>query len=151
MKIIDELTAIQKSMALELPEDILKTLTISLSDMLTQNLDAHALKKEDIAPDFFLQSTENSNINLYKLLDSKPVIISFFRGSWCPFCVQELKHFQNNLKLIKQTKDLHFVAISPQSAAISCKLKQDNTLDLTILEDCGNQTAKQYGFSIYLT
>jgi Peroxiredoxin len=145
MKTIEELKVLQKDMSTQLPKDMLNIMANSLSDMLTKNLDSHALKKGNIAPDFSLISTKKQKVNLYELLNTKPVIISFFRGSWCPFCVKELQHFQNNLKQLQQVSDVHFIAISPQKIEISAKLQQDNAKDFTILSDVGNHIAQQYG------
>ncbi|WP_294962840.1 peroxiredoxin-like family protein [uncultured Gilliamella sp.] len=145
MKTIEELKVLQKDMSTQLPKDMLNIMANSLSDMLTKNLNSHALKKGNIAPDFSLISTKKQKVNLYELLNTKPVIISFFRGSWCPFCVKELQHFQNNLKQLQQVSDVHFIAISPQKIEISAKLQQDNAIDFTILSDVGNHIAQQYG------
>lgn len=145
MKTIEELKVLQKDMSTQLPKDMLNIMANSLSDMLTKNLDSHALKKGNIAPDFSLISTKKQKVNLYELLNTKPVIISFFRGSWCPFCVKELQHFQNNLKQLQQVSNVHFIAISPQKIEISAKLQQDNAIDFTILSDVGNHIAQQYG------
>ena len=145
MKTIEELKVLQKDMSTQLPKDMLNIMANSLSDMLTKNLDSHALKKGNIATDFSLISTKKQKVNLYELLNTKPVIISFFRGSWCPFCVKELQHFQNNLKQLQQVSNVHFIAISPQKIEISAKLQQDNAIDFTILSDVGNHIAQQYG------
>lgn len=145
MKLIKELTEIQQSMATQLPEEVLDIMGSSLSEMLNQKLDSNALTVGDTAPDFSLQSTNQNNVNLYELLKTKPVIISFFRGSWCPFCVTELEHYQKNLVTDKKPIATHFLAISPQKTEISSQLCQNNNISLTILSDEGNEVAKKYG------
>lgn len=151
MKTIEALKVLQKDMSMQLPQDMLNIMADSLSEMLTKNLDSYALKEGDIAPDFSLISTNKQQINLYKLLNTKPVIISFFRGSWCSFCVKELDHFQHNLELLQQVRNVHFITVSPQKAEISSKLQQDNAIDLTILSDVGNHIAQQYGLVFTLS
>lgn len=145
MKLIKELTEIQQSMATQLPEEVLNIMGSSLSEMLNQRLDSNALTVGDTAPDFTLKSTNQNNVNLYELLKTKPVIISFFRGSWCPFCVTELEHYQKNLVTDKKSIATHFLAISPQKTEISSQLCQNNNISLTILSDEGNEVAKKYG------
>lgn len=145
MKLIKELTEIQQSMATQLPEEVLDIMGSSLSEMLNQKLDSNALTVGDTAPDFNLKSTNQNNVNLYELLKTKPVIISFFRGSWCPFCVTELEHYQKNLVTDKKSIATHFLAISPQKTEISSQLCQNNNISLTILSDEGNEVAKKYG------
>ncbi|MBI0156749.1 MULTISPECIES: peroxiredoxin-like family protein [Gilliamella] len=143
MKVIEDLKILRQDLLTQLPPDVLNMLNNSLTDMLNEKLDSHALQCGDIAPDFSLISTDNEEINLYKLLETKPVIISFFRGSWCPFCVKELEHFQNNLELMQ--KNAHFIAISPQKAAISGQLKKEKSMSITILSDIKNNIANQFG------
>ncbi|QYN42503.1 peroxiredoxin-like family protein [Gilliamella sp. ESL0443] len=145
MKLIKELTEIQHSMATQLPADVLNIMSSSLSEMLSQKLDINALTCGDTAPDFTLKSTNQSNVNLYELLKTKPVIISFFRGSWCPFCLKELEHYQKNLVTENKSILAHFLAISPQKTEISSQLCQNNNISLTILSDQGNEIAKKYG------
>ena len=145
MKLIEDLQRLRRDLITQLPQDVQNILDNSLADMLSEKLDSHSLQCGDIAPDFSLISTDNQEINLYKLLETQPVIISFFRGSWCPFCVKELEHFQNNLELIQQVKNMHFIAISPQKASISAQLKQEKSMSITILSDIKNNIANKFG------
>ncbi len=143
MKVIEDLKILRQDLLTQLPPDVLNMLNSSLTDMLNEKLDSHALQCGDIAPDFSLISTDNEKINLYQLLETQPVIISFFRGSWCPFCVKELEHFQNNLELIQ--KNAHFIAISPQKSSISAQLKKEKSMSITILTDTKNNIANKFG------
>ena len=143
MKVIEDLKILRQDLLTQLPPDVLNMLNSSLTDMLNEKLDSHALQCGDIAPDFSLISTDNEEINLYQLLETQPVIISFFRGSWCPFCVKELEHFQNNLELIQ--KKAHFIAISPQKSSISAQLKKEKSMSITILTDTKNNIANKFG------
>ena len=145
MKLIEDLQRLRRDLITQLPQDVQNILDNLLADMLSEKLDSHSLQCGDIAPDFSLISTDNQEINLYKLLETQPVIISFFRGSWCPFCVKELEHFQNNLELIQQVKNMHFIAISPQKASISAQLKQEKSMSITILSDIKNNIANKFG------
>ncbi|MEH2290100.1 hypothetical protein [Nostoc sp.] len=45
-----------------------------------------ALKVGDIIPNFILPNALSQPVELQKLLFNGPVVISFFRGSWCLFC-----------------------------------------------------------------
>ncbi len=143
MKVIEDLQILRQDLLAQLPPDVLNMLDNSLADMLSEKLESHALQCGDIAPDFSLISTDNEKINLYQLLETQPVIISFFRGSWCPFCVKELEHFQNNLELMQ--KNAYFIAISPQKSSISGQLKKEKSMSITILSDIKNNIANQFG------
>lgn len=43
------------------------------------------------APDFRLSDQEGRSVSLSKSYQSGPVLLVFYRGSWCPFCVSELR------------------------------------------------------------
>ena len=65
----------------------------TISDLVASGLSASALREGDAAPDFALPDTHGHIIALKTLLDRGPVVISFYRGGWCPFCNLELRGF----------------------------------------------------------
>ncbi len=48
------------------------------------------LARGDRAPDFALRTAEGRAVSLAGRLRDGPVVISFFRGEWCPFCRAEI-------------------------------------------------------------
>src|SRR6185436_6073277 len=67
----------------------------SLYDALVQHLidegtAADALKAGDKLPDFMLASAEGHFVRSQELLAKGPVVLSFYRGRWCPYCSAEL-------------------------------------------------------------
>lgn len=144
IKLNEKLQLIQKEMAQNIPVDILNAFGQSLQEMIEQNLEDRALKVGDIAPDFTLPDAEGLPVSLYDTLQHNAVIISFFRGNWCPFCMAELTHYQeaitNNL-----VDSATVIAISPQSIHFNHDLKVQNNLEFRILSDKGNEIADKYG------
>lgn len=143
-KLNDKLQLIQKEMAQNIPVDILNALGQSLHELIEQNLEDRALKVGDIAPDFTLPDAEGLPVSLYDTLQHNAVIISFFRGNWCPFCMAELTHYQEaiNNNLVDSAT---VIAISPQSIHFNHDLKVQNNLEFRILSDKGNEIADKYG------
>lgn len=143
-KLNDKLQLIQKEMAQNIPVDILNAFGQSLQEMIVQNLEDRALKVGDIAPDFTLPDAEGLPVSLYDTLQHNAVIISFFRGNWCPFCMAELTHYQEaiNNNLVDSAT---VIAISPQSIHFNHDLKVQNNLEFRILSDKGNEIADKYG------
>ena len=143
-KLNDKLQLIQKEMAHNIPVDILNAFGQSLQEMIEQNLEDRALKVGDIAPDFTLPDAEGLPVSLYDTLQHNAVIISFFRGNWCPFCMAELTHYQEaiNNNLVDSAT---VIAISPQSIHFNHDLKVQNNLEFRILSDKGNEIADKYG------
>lgn len=144
MKLNEKLQLIQKEMAQNIPVDILNAFGQSLQELVEQNLEDRALKVGDIAPDFTLPDAEGLPVSLYDTLQHNAVIISFFRGNWCPFCMAELTHYQEaiNNNLVDSAT---VIAISPQSIHFNHDLKVQNNLEFRILSDKGNEIADKYG------
>ena len=144
IKLNEKLQLIQKEMAQNIPVDILNAFGQSLQEMIEQNLEDRALKVGDIAPDFTLPDAEGLPVSLYDTLQHNAVIISFFRGHWCPFCMAELTHYQEaiNNNLVDSAT---VIAISPQSIHFNHDLKVQNNLEFRILSDKGNEIADKYG------
>ena len=144
IKLNEKLQLIQKEMAQNIPVDILNAFGQSLQELIGQNLEDRALKVGDIAPDFTLPDAEGLPVSLYDTLQHNAVIISFFRGNWCPFCMAELTHYQEaiNNNLVDSAT---VIAISPQSIHFNHDLKVQNNLEFRILSDKGNEIADKYG------
>ncbi len=144
MKLNEKLQLIQKEMAQNIPVDILNAFGQSLQELIEQNLEDRALKVGDIAPDFTLPDAEGLPVSLYDTLQHNAVIISFFRGNWCPFCMAELTHYQEaiNNNLVDSAT---VIAISPQGIHFNHDLKVQNNLEFRILSDKGNEIADKYG------
>jgi peroxiredoxin len=50
---------------------------------------SHALKVGDAAPDFLLPDADGRLHSSEQLRRSGPLVLSFFRGGWCPFCTAD--------------------------------------------------------------
>src|SRR3954454_13248950 len=116
----------------------------TIADLIASGLSASALKEGDVAPDFVLPDTHGHVLALKTLLDRGPVVISFYRGSWCPFCNLELRGLQRVLPEIAQM-GASLVAISPQLPDSSLSTEEKNQLTFPVLSDVGNIVAKRFG------
>lgn len=144
MKLNETLRNIQEEMGKQLPIDILKAFEQSLQELMALKIETHALQVGDLAPDFTLRGTDGQPVSLYNILEHNPVVLSFFRGNWCPFCMAELTHYQeaiNNNIVDKAT----VIAISPQTVRLNLEAAEKNGLEFKILSDQGNKVANQYG------
>ena len=73
----------------------------------------HALKTNDSAPEFTLPDAFGHEISLKTLLAKGPVVISFYRGEWCPFCNLQLRALQKALPKMQEL-GATLIAISPE-------------------------------------
>ncbi len=101
------------------------------------------LTKGDKAPLFSLPNASGETLHLEKLLDQGAVVVTFYRGVWCPYCNLELKTYQETLPLIQQA-GASFVAISPMTPDNSVQIKDANELQFEVLSDTGNKVARQF-------
>ena len=98
------------------------------------------------APDFVLPDQVGAEVRLQDLLKLGSVVLSFFRGAWCPFCETELKALHMALPEI-EARDAKLVAVSPQLVEKSMTMAERLLLDYSILSDLGNEVAKEYGLA----
>src|SRR5271155_3080719 len=62
----------------------------------------HTLKVGQSAPEFTLPDAFGKDVSLKTLLAGGPVVVSFYRGEWCPFCNIELRGLQEALPRMKE-------------------------------------------------
>ncbi|HED54212.1 MAG TPA: AhpC/TSA family protein [Phycisphaerales bacterium] len=104
----------------------------------------HALTAGQTAPDFQLPDATGETVQLSDLLEAGPVVLTFYRGGWCPFCNIQLHAYQEHLDDFKEL-DAQLVAISPQTPDNSISTKEKLDLDFTVLSDPGNTVADAFG------
>lgn len=112
--------------------------------LLSSNITDHAKSVGDIAPDFRLPSVKGGAVSLRELLQRGPVVVSFYRGGWCPFCNLEFKALHDKLAEM-QTLGATLVGISPETLTVSQQTVKEHELEFEVLSDEGNSVAREYG------
>ncbi|MHA6646264.1 peroxiredoxin-like family protein [Mesorhizobium sp. A623] len=105
---------------------------------------SHALQVGDNAPDFLLPDEEGRLHSSKQLREARPLVVSFYRGGWCPFCSAELRALQA-IKGKLDDLQAKVVALSPDTRDLPRRLKQQLNLDLTMLADVDHGVAASYG------
>jgi peroxiredoxin len=108
-----------------------------------------AKKAGDVAPAFTLNDPEGNPVSSRELLARGPLVVSFYRGVWCPYCNLELQALQASLADIA-ARGASLVAISPQVAANSRKSQRDNKIEFPILSDVRSEVANAFGIRFAL-
>lgn len=101
-------------------------------------------KAGDQAPDFTLPNAVGLPITLSTALRNGPVIVTFYRGIWCPYCSLQLQAYQKILPQVLQM-GASLMAISPQKPDKSQATLLKNFLQYEVLSDIGNVVGRQYG------
>ena len=127
-----------------LPADLLQDLLSPIVQLINSGAAENALKEGAQAPDFTLLDGHGTSVTLSQLLTHGPVIMTFYRGQWCPYCHLALRAYQQALPHM-QARGASLVALSPQTPYYSRALAKKLELTFALLSDIGNQVARQCG------
>jgi len=103
-----------------------------------------ALKAGDRAPGFVLPDARGAEFVLTDHLLKGPVVLAFYRGRWCPYCIAQLEELEKARPEFEALKTT-IAAISPQKPQHSGFTAEQHGLRFNVLSDSGNQVAHQYG------
>lgn len=96
------------------------------------------------APNFSLPDATGATVELNRLMANGPVVLTFYRGGWCPYCNIQLRAYQGILNELKKL-GASLVAVSPETPDNSLDTRQREELEFHVLSDNGNVVAKQFG------
>ena len=92
---------------------------------------------------FELPDADGNTVSLADLLSEGPVVLSFYRGSWCPFCNLELRALQAALA-DAEAAGVTLVAVSPNLPDISREFIDEAELTFPVLSDVGSEAAASF-------
>jgi peroxiredoxin len=98
----------------------------------------------DLAPAIRLRDQHGEILDVATLLAKGPVVVTFYRGGWCPFCNLELKAYQAVLPRI-EAADATLIAISPEKPDDTVSTAEKNALAFPVLSDIGQTVGKAFG------
>ncbi|MFG0290017.1 MAG: peroxiredoxin-like family protein [Rhodopirellula sp. JB044] len=105
---------------------------------------ANALDVGQNAPDFTLPTPLGKSVSLSNLITNGPVVVTFYRGSWCPYCNLQLRAMQQRLPEIRAL-GAELAAISPEMPDNSLSHEEQETLEFPVLSDHDARVAAEYG------
>lgn len=114
------------------------------------DLIANALQVGDQAKDFTLKNALGKEVRLYDALKNGPVVLTWYRGGWCPYCNLTLNALQKELPKF-QAAGATLFALSPEVPDSSLSTKEKNSLNFEVLSDLHNKVGKEYGIVYKLT
>jgi peroxiredoxin len=127
-----------------LPESEQQVVGRSFEHLLASNVAVNAKGMGDTAPDFELPEIRGGSRRLSELLGRGPVVLSFYRGSWCPFCNLEIKALHDHLPAITDL-GATLVAVSPELPENARAMIDKHGVRFALLTDRGNAVAREYG------
>jgi peroxiredoxin len=108
-----------------------------------------ALKAGDRAPEFALPDPEGKLVASRELLAKGPLVVTFYRGAWCPYCNLDLQALEEARPEI-EARGASLIAVSQQTAANSRKSQRSNKLGFPIVGDKGGELAEKFGLRWHL-
>ncbi|GJE03631.1 peroxiredoxin-like family protein [Methylobacterium isbiliense] len=138
------------AMTKQAPPEVVAKLGIELEKLASSGIAKQALATNGKAPDFSLPDTQGRPTALSSLLARGPVVLTFYRGGWCPFCDLQLRAYQRILPEIHGL-GAELVAISPQTADYALSDVEKKQLTPPVLHDSGNRVARSYGLVFTLS
>lgn len=133
----------------KIPKPALKIMDAATAELENKAVASHALQSGDIAPDFILPDVDGRSVRLYSELERGPVVLVFYRGGWCPYCMIHLRGFQKSLADFKAA-GAQVMVVSPQLPDQSLITREYGHLAFPVLSDVGLNTARMFGVAFEL-
>jgi peroxiredoxin len=140
------LAALRESHAAKLKPEISELLDQQLA-LLHQDPGFDGVPKVgERAPSFALEDQNGTTVSSTVLLARGPLVVSFYRGTWCPYCNEEIAALSEVYDAIR-AEGASLVAVSPQSAASAESYRKVHPVPFPILVDTDARIAEQFGLA----
>jgi peroxiredoxin len=131
------------------PRPVIETMHRATAELIASGAASRAKRAGDVAPSFSLGDPDGNVISSEDLLKKGPLVVSFYRGVWCPYCNMELQALES-AKPQFDKYGASLVAISPQTAPNSRKSVRQNKLSFPILSDVKGKVGAAFGLRFEL-
>jgi peroxiredoxin len=118
----------------------------AVQELLNSGIESRILPVGAIAPEFTLPDASGRPVRSADLLALGPLVLNFFRGRWCAYCVTELEAWRDLYPSLREAGAL-LAAIGPQTARQSDFMVGQHGLPFPVLTDAGCALAEQFGLA----
>jgi len=139
-----ELNEYKRAFEKKVPADLVKTYEAGIELVRKSGVLEKAIKVGDKAPDFELPDATGKTVKLSELTANGPVVLTWYRGGWCPYCNIQLRGMQKLLPEMKAA-GATLLALSPEKPDNSLSTAEKNKLEFIVLSDKGNTAARKFG------
>jgi peroxiredoxin len=138
------LDALKEEFTANVPDDALAVMNKETEKLLASDIISNVIKVGEELPDGTLTAMNGGDVKIDRLLNDKPLVISFYRGGWCPYCNLELKALESIANEIKAL-GANIIAMSPESIDHIRETKNNNGVSFDVYSDEGSRFAKELG------
>lgn len=144
-----DLDALRAHYAVHMPADIATAMVRADTELAASGIVDRALKAGQFAPDFAAPAADGTPVRLSRALRDGAVILSFYRGDWCPYCNLELRAYAA-LADQMQGAGVRLIAVSPQDPDQSVQAANTDPYPFSVLSDSGSKIAQAFGIALDL-
>ncbi len=145
-KLQDQLDQISERTRELVQPDRLQPVERAVGELFESGIEQRILPVGSTAPEFTLPDNNGRKVRSADLLALGPLVIKFFRGRWCPYCMAELSAWRDAYPAVRARGAL-LVAISPQTVHQNDLLMQQHPLPFPVLSDEELTVAAAYGLT----
>jgi len=138
------LDALKQEFTTNVPSDLLEVMNQETDKLIASDIISQAIKVGQELPNGQLLSSSGDQVELEQLINGKPLVISFYRGGWCPYCNLELQELESISNEIREL-GANIIAMSPESVSHIEQTKQKNGVSFEVFSDEGSRYAKELG------
>jgi peroxiredoxin len=109
-----------------------------------------ALGAGDALPRLTLPDALGTPFDLGRAADAGPLVVTFYRGGWCPYCSLELRAWQQALPRLRAA-GAQLVAVSPEAPDNALSTAEKNDLAFPVLSDTDGRLADAFGICFQLS
>ncbi len=146
-EVLDERKAIFEKKA---PTELKQVYTEGINAVVQSGILENAKQIGDQAPEFTLSNALGKQVSLSDYLKKGPVVLTWYRGGWCPYCNLTLHRLQEELPNFK-AEGASLLALTPELPDKSISTAEKHELQFEVLSDVGNVVARDYGIVFKLT
>jgi peroxiredoxin len=142
-KLQDQLDGITERTRALVPPERLAPSERAVEDLFSSGIERRILAAGAIAPVFTLKDANGRTVRSADLLALGPLIVKFFRGRWCPYCIAELQAWRDAYPQVR-AKGALLAAISPQTVHQTSLMQQQHPMPFPVLSDEKSAVAEQF-------
>lgn len=139
----------------ELPPELVSLIEQGAGEISSLDIVERAVKVGDSSPGFTLKDRTGTPRSLSDYLQDGPVVLTFYRGIWCPFCNMQLAAY-NKHRAEFEKYGAQLIAVTPESEHGLAALEASNApqeakdtakmnIDFDILHDENTKVSSLYG------
>jgi len=141
-RLLEEIRQYQSEFRQKAPAEKQRLMAEATAELAASGI-AKGLGVGDTIPHFTLPDVSGKPVAIETLLEQGPVILTFYRGGWCPYCNLELRAYEREIERIR-TLGATVVAISPETPDFAEQTADKNGLSFPVLSDVDLHVSRQF-------